>query len=101
VYGVAVALKAGQCRSIGMKSRRITAQQLHRETRRVLDIVEGGVPVIITKLGRTIARLKPIAESQSLQWDDMMADVWKAQRQVRARDVVKNPVLAELRRRRR
>lgn len=84
-----------------MNRRRITAQQLHRETKRALDLVEAGENFVITRFGRAVARLAPIDKTKSLPWDDIMRSVWKAQREVRRRDVMDNPVLVERTRRRR
>ena len=78
----------------------ITAKQLHLETKSVLDKLERGDRVLITRNGRTIARLEPVSTNEP-KWDDIMQEVWKAQTEVQPRDVVENPVLAERKRRRR
>lgn len=79
----------------------ITAKELHQETKRVLDQLERGRPVVITRNGRVVARLEAITGDEPPQWDELMADVWAAQTKVTANEIVENPVLAERRRRRR
>ena len=79
----------------------ITAKQLHLETSSVLDQLEKGKSVLITRNGRAVARLEPVADSKPTAWDDVMAEVWQAQEKVKRRDLVENPVLEERKRRRR
>jgi prevent-host-death family protein len=79
----------------------ITAKQLHQETKNVLDRLEKGGRVLVTRNGRAIARLEPVSSPKATPWDDIMADVWKAQAEVTEKDIVENPVLAERQRRRR
>jgi prevent-host-death family protein len=79
----------------------VTAKQLHQETKRVLDELQDGEPVVITRNGRAIARLEPIAGGEAPAWAQIMEDVWTAQSEVRAKDIVENPVLKERQRRRR
>ena len=79
----------------------VTAKQLHQETKSVLDQLEQGEPVIITRNGRAVARLEPLSRARPLKWDDVMEDVWQAQDKIKAVDRVKNAVLEERQRRRR
>ena len=67
----------------------------------MLDELEKGNPVVVTRNGRAVARLEPIGDTEAPRWDDVMADVWKAQTEVKRADIVENPVLAERKRRRR
>lgn len=79
----------------------ITAKQLHQETSSVLDQLEKGASVVVTRNGRAVARLEPIGGTEPPQWDDVMAEVWKAQTEVKRSEIVENPVLVERQRRRR
>jgi antitoxin (DNA-binding transcriptional repressor) of toxin-antitoxin stability system len=79
----------------------ITAKKLHQETKSVLDQLERGRGVVITRNGRAIGKLEPVSKGEAPKWDDVMADVWAAQAQVRPEEIVENPVLAERKRRRR
>jgi antitoxin (DNA-binding transcriptional repressor) of toxin-antitoxin stability system len=78
----------------------VNAKELHHNTGGVLDRIEKGETVLITRNGRVIARAEP-AESSVAGWDDIMADVWKAGRKIPAARRVTNIVLAERARRRR
>jgi antitoxin (DNA-binding transcriptional repressor) of toxin-antitoxin stability system len=79
----------------------ITAKQLHQETSSVLDQLEKGASVVVTRNGRAVARLEPVGGTEPPRWDDVMSEVWKAQTEVKRADIVENPVLAERKRRRR
>ena len=80
----------------------ITAKQLHQETKAVLNQLESGETLILTRRGRTIARIEPVrAGKPSADWSDVMSEVWEAQTAIRAAERVPNPVLRERRRRRR
>jgi antitoxin (DNA-binding transcriptional repressor) of toxin-antitoxin stability system len=79
----------------------ITAKQLHQKTKTVLNQLEQGESMVITRNGRTIGRIEPLTAVKQAGWPDIMADVWSAQRNVNARDSVANPVLQERKRRRR
>jgi antitoxin (DNA-binding transcriptional repressor) of toxin-antitoxin stability system len=79
----------------------ITAKQLHQETKTVLNQLEQGESLLITRNGRTIGRIEPLAASGQPGWKEIMAEVWRAQRSVKSRDRVSNPVLQERQRRRR
>lgn len=78
----------------------VNAKELHHNTGGVLDRIEKGETVLITRNGRVIARAEP-AETIAGEWIDLMADVWKAGRKLSAARLVANPVLAERARRRR
>ena len=78
----------------------VNAKELHHNTGGVLDRIEKGETVLITRNGRVIARAEP-AELSDGEWNDIMADVWKAGRRIPAGRRVANPVLAERARRRR
>jgi len=79
----------------------ITAKQLHQETKAVLNQLEQGESLVITRNGRTIGRIEPVAAAEQAAWPDIMAEVWRAQKRVKSSDRVPNPVLQERQRRRR
>jgi antitoxin (DNA-binding transcriptional repressor) of toxin-antitoxin stability system len=80
----------------------ITAKQLHQETKAVLNQLEQGESLLITRNGRTIGRIEPLtAVARQPGWSDIMAEVWQAQKSVKSRARVPNPVLQERLRRRR
>ena len=79
----------------------ITAKQLHQETKAVLNQLEQGESLLITRNGRTIGRIEPLAPSEQTGWPDIMAEVWRAQKSVKSSERVPNPVLRERQRRRR
>lgn len=79
----------------------ITAKQLHQKTKSVLNQLEQGEAFVITRNGRTIGRIEPLSAPKSRGWADIMGEVWRAQKSVKAADRVRNPVLQERRRRRR
>jgi antitoxin (DNA-binding transcriptional repressor) of toxin-antitoxin stability system len=79
----------------------ITAKQLHLETKSVLNQLEQGESLVITRNGRTIGRIEPLAVPKSRGWTDIMGEVWRAQKSVKSVDRVANPVLQERQRRRR
>jgi antitoxin (DNA-binding transcriptional repressor) of toxin-antitoxin stability system len=79
----------------------ITAKQLHRETKTVLNQLEKGETLVITRNGRTIGRLVPLTVPKSRSWADIMGEVWQAQKRVKVADRVLNPVVQERQCRRR
>jgi antitoxin (DNA-binding transcriptional repressor) of toxin-antitoxin stability system len=79
----------------------ITAKQLHQQTKAVLNQLEQGDSLVITRNGRTIGRIEPMVAAEEPGWPDIMAEVWRAQKDVRSSDRVPNPVLQERQRRRR
>lgn len=79
----------------------VTVKQLHQETKAILDQLQKGESLLITRNGEPIARLEPVSGTSASNWDDIMADVWKAQTEVKAADRSSNPVLKERERRRR
>jgi antitoxin (DNA-binding transcriptional repressor) of toxin-antitoxin stability system len=79
----------------------ITAKQLHQDTKSVLNQIEEGETLLITRNGRTIGRIEPMKPTAQADWPEIMKEVWLAQKSVRPRDVVPNPVLQERQRRRR
>ena len=79
----------------------ITAKQLHQETKAVLNQLEQGESLLITRNGRTIGRIEPLAAPEPPDWNDIMAEVWRAQKNVKSSNRVPNPVLQERQRRRR
>jgi antitoxin (DNA-binding transcriptional repressor) of toxin-antitoxin stability system len=79
----------------------ITAKQLHLETKGVLNQLERGESLVITRNGRVIGRIEPVAAAGHPGWDDIMGEVWRAQKAVKPAQRVANSVLQERRRRRR
>jgi antitoxin (DNA-binding transcriptional repressor) of toxin-antitoxin stability system len=79
----------------------ITAKQLHQKTKAVLNQLEQGESLVITRNGRTIGRIEPMAEVEQPGWSDIMAEVWRAQKSIKSGERVPNPVLEERKRRRR
>jgi antitoxin (DNA-binding transcriptional repressor) of toxin-antitoxin stability system len=80
----------------------ITAKQLHQETKAVLNQLERGESLLVTRNGRAVARIEPLAGAAGQpDWEDVMDEVWRAQKTVKASARIRNPVLQERRRRRR
>lgn len=79
----------------------ITAKQLHQETKAVLNQLEQGESLVITRNGRAIGRIEPMTAAEPPGWNDIMGEVWRAQKVVKSADRVLNPVLQERQRRRR
>jgi len=80
----------------------VTAKQLHQETRAILNQLESGETLLLTRNGRTIGKLEPQGTVGPCQgWGDVMGEVWQAQKDIKAADRVPNPVLRERQRRRR
>jgi antitoxin (DNA-binding transcriptional repressor) of toxin-antitoxin stability system len=77
----------------------INARELHNDTSAVLDEVSKGKTFQIIRNGKLIGTLGPAEDVTSESWDEIMADVWAAQK--KARGKTPNPVLAERERRRR
>jgi antitoxin (DNA-binding transcriptional repressor) of toxin-antitoxin stability system len=79
---------------------RVTAKELHLETKAVLDQVEAGQTITVVRSGRVIGRLEPVhPDTNENSWDEIMKDVWASQKAVK--EVQPNPVLEERKRRRR
>ena len=53
----------------------ITAKQLHQETKAVLNQLEQGESLLISRNDRTIGRLEPLAAAEPASWPDIMAEV--------------------------
>jgi antitoxin (DNA-binding transcriptional repressor) of toxin-antitoxin stability system len=79
----------------------ITAKQLHQETKAVLNQLEQGESLVITRNGKTIGRIEPVSAVEPPGWPEIMAEVWRAQKSIKSSERVPNPVLQERRRRRR
>jgi antitoxin (DNA-binding transcriptional repressor) of toxin-antitoxin stability system len=79
----------------------VTAKQLHLETKRILDQLAEGKPLIITRNGQPVGRLEPLPRKGQPSWDDVMQEVWQVQNRIRPSKRVENPVIQERRRRRR
>ena len=79
----------------------VTAKQLHLETKSILDQLEQGEPLIVTRKGRAVARLDPVRPNEPPHWDEVMGDVWEAQGRVKSAERIPNPILQERQRRRR
>ena len=79
----------------------ITAKHLHQKTKAVLNQLEQGESLLITRNGRTIGRIEPLTVPKSAGWGDIMGEVWQVQQTVKAAERMRNPVLRERQRRRR
>jgi antitoxin (DNA-binding transcriptional repressor) of toxin-antitoxin stability system len=79
----------------------ITAKQLHQETKAVLNLLERGESLLVTRNSLPIARIEPLAPVEPPAWDDIMREVWRAQKSVKQASRVQNPVLRDRQRRRR
>ena len=79
----------------------ITAKRLHQETKSVLNQLEQGESLVITRNGRTIGRIEPLPAAKPPGWAEIMAEVWGMQKGVKSKNRVPNPVLQERQRRRR
>ena len=77
----------------------LNARQLHNETSAVLDEVAKGKSFQIARKGKIIGTIQPAADNEAEGWDEIMAEVWAAQK--KAAGKTPNPVLAERERRRR
>ena len=77
----------------------LNARQLHNETSAVLDEVSKGKTFQIVRNGKLVGTLQPIEEATVSDWEEIMGEVWAAQK--KARGKTPNPVLAERERRRR
>ncbi len=86
---------------LSFRTESVTAKQLHQQTKTILDQLERGKQVVITRNGRTIARLEPISNASPAAWDTIMTEVWKAQDEIKPSERVPNPVLVERQHRRR
>jgi antitoxin (DNA-binding transcriptional repressor) of toxin-antitoxin stability system len=79
----------------------ITAKELHLKTKAVLNQLEQGETLVITRNGRTIGRMEPLKVAKSGGWAEIMGEVWRAQKSIDLADRVPNSVLLERQRRRR
>jgi antitoxin (DNA-binding transcriptional repressor) of toxin-antitoxin stability system len=79
----------------------ITAKQLHQETKAVLNQLEHGETLLVTRNGRMVARLEPLNLPAQSDWSEIMGEVWQAQKNIKAADRMPNPVVQERQRRRR
>jgi antitoxin (DNA-binding transcriptional repressor) of toxin-antitoxin stability system len=79
----------------------ITAKQLPQATQTVLNKLEEGESLFITRNGRPIGRIEPMTAGAPSDCNDVMAEVWNAQVVVKASERVPNPVLQSRNRRRR
>jgi len=82
------------CHAPGMST--INARQLHHDTSAV---VAKGKTFFITRNGKNVGRLAPAKASPPVPWDDIMGEVWAAQKKCAGKS--RNPVLAEREKRRR
>jgi len=79
----------------------VTAKQLHQETKAVLNQLEEGESLLITRNGRPIGRIEPLTAGVQPGWNEIMAEVWSAQKEIKTSARVPNSVLQERNRRRR
>jgi antitoxin (DNA-binding transcriptional repressor) of toxin-antitoxin stability system len=79
----------------------INAKELHHNTGKALDRLENGETILITRNGRVVAKAEPAAAPQAPAWKEIMAEVWKAGKNIPTSRRSANPVLEERARRRR
>ena len=79
----------------------VSAKELHNATSSVLDRVERGETVTVTRNGNVIGCIKPAKAPKKATWNDVMAEVFEAHKRIKPHEVQPNPVLAERARRRR
>ncbi len=77
----------------------LIARQLHNETSAVLDEVAKGKTFDIARNGKIIGTIQPTPDNQAREWDEIMSEVWAAQKEAAGK--TRNPVLAEREQRRR
>ena len=77
----------------------LNARQLHNETSAILDEVSKGKAFQIIRHGKLVGTLQPATDAALSNWDEIMSEVWAAQK--KAPGKTPNPVLAERERRRR
>jgi len=66
----------------------------------VLNRLEKGETLVVTRNGRAIGRMVPLTVAKSRGWADVMGEVWRAQKCVKAAERTPNPVLLERQRQR-
>jgi antitoxin (DNA-binding transcriptional repressor) of toxin-antitoxin stability system len=77
----------------------LNARQLHNETSAVLDEVARGKSFEIARNGKIIGTIQPTRDHEAEGWDEIMGEVWRAQKTAVGK--ARNPVLAERGQRRR
>ena len=77
----------------------ITTKTLHDETGKIVRAARRGQTFRVSIDGEPACTIVPDAAPADAGWDEIMAEVWAAQKEVKVR--VPNPVLAERARRRR
>jgi antitoxin (DNA-binding transcriptional repressor) of toxin-antitoxin stability system len=77
----------------------LNARQLHNETSAVLDELSKGKSFRIERRGRIIGTLQPAGNRDKPGWEELMSEVWAAQK--KAGGKTRNPVLLERARKRR
>ena len=73
----------------------------HRKTKAVLNQLGHDESLVITRNGQAIGRSEPRVAAGQPGWDQIMGEVWREQKSVKAARRVPNPVLQERQRRRR
>ena len=73
----------------------------NRKTKIILNQLEPGESVVISRNGRPIGRSEPLVVAGQPGWDQIMGEVWREQKSVKAARRVANPVLLEHQHRRR
>lgn len=77
----------------------LNARQLHNETSAILDELSKGKAFQIVRNGKLVGTLQPTSGAGRDDWEEIMSEVWSAQKH--ATGNTPNPVLAERKRRRR
>jgi len=77
----------------------LNARQLHNETSSILDELTRGKSFRIKRRGRIIGTLRPVGSGEQSGWEEIMGEVWAAQKKAQGKS--RNPVLLERERKRR
>lgn len=81
----------GRCLIEGMTD--VTSKVLHEKTGQLLDRARQGERFRVLRAGRAEAFLIPVDQAVDLEWTELLAEVWKAQRAPGPKR--SNPILRE------
>ena len=57
----------------------------HRKTKAVLNQLEQGESLVITRNGRAIGRIEPLVAAGQPGWEQIMGEVWREQTTLKAK----------------
>ena len=72
-----------------------------QKSKAILNLLEPSESLVITRNGRASGRIEPLVAAAQSGWPQIMGEVWREQKRVKADRRVPNPVLQERQRRRR